>query len=355
MPIVNPPGYVQSGSYTAQNDRLHHVSARYQPSQTQTFALAARGGFLPNGSRDASYIIDGGTGWNLIVGPLVCVVENSFGTNAGDYMVIKNGNDSLALTPSSATTSRVDTIAIQVVDAFYSGAVTEGRLVVVEGTPTTGTPAAPTLPPTTLPIFDAVVNAGSTSPTLVDRRRRTGPLGSIVPIFGSQFTDAGNYAGEANYYDVLGTVRVWRAGSINAWRVVGGTIARNGSQLRTTGSISDGQESNQAQVILNDPGGIFAAQACFQVEYTFINGGRCDLTVTLNGHNNGSIFGTALPVVASPHPVNFAQMAGALSHPLSGLQTVWFNIHRTFGGPTTYTATPFNFRATAVQILLRAT
>jgi hypothetical protein len=355
VPIVNPPGYVQSGSYTAQNDRLHHVSARYQPSRTQSFALAARGGFFTGNSRDASYIIDnGGVGWSLVVGPLTCVVENNFGTNAGDYLVIKNSNDFLTLTPSSPTTSRVDTIAIQVVDAFYSGAVTEGRLVVVQGTPTTGTPAAPTLPPTALPIFDAVVNAGSTAPTLVDRRRRTGLLNSIVPIFGDQFTDAGTYAGEANYYDITGTVRVWRAGSINAWRVVGGTIARNGSQLRTTAALNDGQESNQAQVILNDPGGIFAAQATMQTEFTWTNGGRCDLTVTLNGMNNGTIFGTAMPVTGV-HPVTFGQLSAALSGPLSGLQTVWFNIIRTFGGPTTYTSTPFNFRASAVQVLLRAT
>jgi hypothetical protein len=267
---------------------------------------------------------------------------------------MKNGNDFLTLTPSSPTTSRVDTIAIQVVDAFYSGAVTEGRLVVVQGTPTTGTPAAPTLPASTLPIFDAVVNAGSTSPVLVDRRRRTGPLNSVVPIFGDQFTDAGTYAGEVNYYDITGTVRVWRGGSINAWRVVGGTIARNGSQLRTTAALNDGQESNQAQVILNDPGGIFAAQATMQTEYTWTNGGRCDLTVGLNGNNNGSLFGTAMPV-NGVHPVTFGQLSAALTGPLSGLQTVWFNIIRTFGGPTTYTATPYNFRASAVQILLRAT
>lgn len=356
MPIENPPGFVQAGSYTARADRLHNISTRFQPSLSQTFSLAARGGLLPNGTRDASYIVsNGGVGWDLVVGPFTWVVENDFATNAGDYLVVKNGNDTLTLTPSSATTNRVDTIAVQVVDAFYSGSATEGRLVVIQGTPTTGTPAAPALPPSCEPIFDARVLAGSTAPVLVDRRRRTGGLGTVVPIFGDQFLDAGRFPGETQYYDVLGTYRTWHAGSTNAWRAFGGQLARNGSQLRTTGTLNDGQQHNIAQVLLQDPGGIWSAQATMQAELSFTGGGRCDLVTAMDAADGSNLFGTGIPFVGWPHAVGQAILAAALSGVLTGQHTVWFNIIRTFGGNgATYTFTPFNFRATAVQFLLRA-
>jgi hypothetical protein len=285
-------------------------------------------------------------------------VENDFAANGGDYIVVKNDNDVVSVTPSSPTLNRVDTICVQVVDAFYSGSASEGRLVVVEGTATAGTAVAPTLPPSCEPIVDVNIPAGSTAPAIgSDRRKRSGLIGAIIPISGIQFADNGTYSGETQYYEALGTYRTWRGGTTNAWRAFGGVMARSGSQLATSIPLATGQEGNVAQVSLVNPGGIWSAFASMQMEYTWSpSDARVDLSVSMDGVNNGQMFGTALPLVSNPtFPVSHCQLAGALSGVLTGTHSVYFNVFRTFGGSVTVSATPFNFRANAVQLLLRST
>lgn len=358
MTIVNPPRAVQAGTYTAQNDRQHTVSAFMHQSLTQPFAVAGRGGLLSY-ARDATYVINSSPAWSLTIGSFVMLVENDYAANGGDYIVIKNDNDVVTVSPSSPTLNRIDTICVQVVDAFYSGALSEGRLVVVQGTATAGTPSPPTIPPTCEPIVDVNINANSTAPTLGnDRRKRSGLIGAIIPISGIQFADNGTYSGETQYYEALGTYRTWRGGSTNAWRAFGGMLARNGTQLATSFPLATGGEGNSSQVLLNDPGGIWVAQAAMQAEYSWSPGdARVDLVASRNGLSsvNGTLFGTTLPVVSGPYfAVSFAQMAGAQSAVLTGSQTIWFNFLRVFGQPVTVSVTPFNYRASAVQLLVRA-
>lgn len=358
MAIVNPSRYLQAGTYTAQNDRLHGVSALYTHQASDTTGnFHARAGILSWGiGGGAAFAINSSPVWSATVGPFAFLVENDFAANAGDYVVIKTGNDVVTFTASSPTLNRIDTIAVQVVDAFYSGAVSEGRLVVVQGVATSGTAVAPTLPPSCEAIADFLIAAGSTAPVIsLDRRARSGVQGSIIPLGAVQFADPGAFSGETHYYEPLGTFRHWRAGSINAWRAFGGMLARGGALLATSWSLADGQEGNAAQVSLNDPGGIWTAYAAMQMEYSWTNGARVDLGVTRNGINNGTLFGTALPVLSHPSfPVSFGSMSGVISSPLTGTQNIYFNIIRVFGGATVVTATGFNFRCSALQLLLRA-
>jgi hypothetical protein len=358
MAIVNPTHRLQAGSYTASNDRLHEVSAKYMPSLSDTFSFRARGGllsYMPD--KAAAYVVNSSPAWSVTVGPFAYLVENDFTTNGGDYLVMKTGNDVVKFTASSPTASRIDTVAVQVVDAFYSGAFSEGRLVVIQGTATTGTPSPPALPVSCEAIVDVSIPAGSTAPILsTDRRIRSGLLGTIVPIGGLQFPNVGTFSGETHYYEPLGTFRHWRGGSINEWRAFGGMLARAGAQLATSLSIPDGQEANSSQIVLNDPGGIWIALGTMQAEYSWSpNTARVDITASRNGVNNGTLFATTLAVVSGPaFPVSFAQMAGAQSSVLTGTQTIYFNYIRTFGGPATVTATPFNYRTAAIQLLVRA-
>lgn len=354
MTIVNPPQFLQAGSYTAQNDRLQNLSAKFMPGDS--FNFRGRGGLLSY-AMDASYVINVSPTWSMTVGPFSWLVENDFATNGGDYFVVKTGNDVLTFTPSSPTLNRIDTIAVQVVDAFYSGAASEGRLVVIQGTATAGTAVAPTLPSSCEAIVDVSIPAGSTGlGTLSDRRRRSALIGAIMPISGTQFAESGLHSGETQYYEALGTYRTWRGGATNAWRAFGGMLARSGAQLATSWTVPTGQEANVSQVALNDPGGIWAALVSMQMEYTWSPAeARVDLDVSRNGINNSTQFATSLPLVSNPiFPVSFCQLSGGLSGVLTGPQTMWFNVYRTFGNTTTVTATAFNYRASAVQMLLRA-
>lgn len=360
MPIINPSRYLQAGTYTANNDRLHGVSALYTHQQSDVSGnFRARGGVLSWGiGGGAAFVVNSSPAWSATVGPFAYLVENDYAANGGDYVVLKSANDVVTFAPSSPTLNRIDTIAVQVVDAFYSGAVSEGRLIVLQGTATSGTPAPPALPPSCEPIADFTIAAGSTAPVyLTDRRARSGVQGTIIPASGIHVANPGAYPGEVHYYEPWGTLRVWRGGSINAWRAFGGMLARNGAQLTTVVNIGTGQEGNFAQVSLNDPGGIWAAQATMQMEYGWTpNDSRTDLSVSLDGMNNASTFATALPVVSGPvFPVTHGQLAAGLTSSLTGSRTVWFNAQRAFGQAVTVNATPFHFRASAVQLLLRST
>lgn len=177
MTVINPVAFQQGGTYTARHDRLHLVTSVFSTNDPSGFS--ARGGFIngrvPNYSNPA--------GWNITVGPFAAVVQNGFAALAGDYIVANPDNAGVVLTASSPTTNRYDIVGVRVQDNFYDGlGANTGNVVVVQGTPSAGTPSDPSLPLSFLPIMRAVVNAGSSAPVLQDLRVRTAPLGGLVPV-----------------------------------------------------------------------------------------------------------------------------------------------------------------------------
>src|ERR1051325_4428578 len=117
MAIVNPAAFIQAGSYSALSDRLHITSCRFLPT-TSTTDTTARGGFLMGQTnRMANYSM---TNWDVTVGPLAAIVQNTFATNGGEYTVLNTANVVVTVTASSPTTNRIDIIGVRVQDAFYS-------------------------------------------------------------------------------------------------------------------------------------------------------------------------------------------------------------------------------------------
>src|SRR5262245_60135897 len=103
--------------------------------------MTARGGFLPGqASRVANFSM---VNWDVTVGPFAAVVENTLAAQAGEYIVLNTSNTVVTVTASSPTTNRIDIIGVRVQDAFYSGALNQGDVVIVQGTPTAGTPSDP--------------------------------------------------------------------------------------------------------------------------------------------------------------------------------------------------------------------
>lgn len=200
---IQPPGYEQGGSYSALVDRLYRNSVMLMPTHAGDTLTGARGGLLP--APDARSAIISAAGWNLTVAPFPIVVENTFASSQGDYIVVSPANLVVSVTPSSPTTNRIDIVGVQVSDAFYAGAVNSGDLVVVQGTPTAGTPTDPTLPASFEPLWRGTVNANSTTPVWTSMRRRTSPVGGLCPVFSDQTLTPGRYIGEARLLPATGS------------------------------------------------------------------------------------------------------------------------------------------------------
>jgi hypothetical protein len=235
MAILNPPAYQQGGTYSADKDRQFLITCRMYKNTADN--SRARSGLLPDTaawSAPASW-----TGFSFTVGPFRGIASNGFASNGGDYEVISTANETRAITTSSPTTNRIDVIGVQVFDAFYAGAVNNANVVIVEGTPSAGTPAAPVLPATFIPLYQLAVNANSTQPVVTDLRKRTGPVGSLLNVFPSQLTESGSYPGEQHLLPANGgapeRLRYWSADArwkgvetftVDSGAVTGGGVAQ---------------------------------------------------------------------------------------------------------------------------------
>jgi hypothetical protein len=219
MAVLNPPAFLQAGTYPASSDRLHQISSRFNPTALSTSDVACRGGVL--GGQSARQFASSMTNWDVAIGKGVCVVENTFTSQGGDYIALNTATQTLAVTASSPTTNRIDIIGVRIQDAFYSGAVNSGDLAVVQGTPAAGVPSDPALPSSFLPLWRVTVNAGTTTGILADLRKRTSTLGSVYQPFTAQIADAGTAVGEIQLLAATAPyparLRVWDG---SAWRGV---------------------------------------------------------------------------------------------------------------------------------------
>lgn len=235
MPVISPPAYLQVGTYDAVKDRQHLITCSVYKQVGD--ATRARSGLLPDIPSWSAGI--SWTGFAVTLGPFRAIVSNTFATNGGDYKVVSTGNELRNLTASSPTTNRIDIIGVQVTDAFYSGATNTANVVVIEGTPSAGTPSAPVLPASFLPLYSLAVNANSTQPAGTDLRKRTGPVGSLINVFPSQLSESGSYAGEQHLLPANGgapeRLRYWSVDArwkgveqftIDSGAVTGGNVSQ---------------------------------------------------------------------------------------------------------------------------------
>jgi hypothetical protein len=272
--VSNPPAFLQAGTYPASLDRLHLISAAYQPliDTASVGKIAARGGILAGQpARRGNFSITGS--WTIGVNPWIAVVPNGFAADAGDYSVIQSGNLSVVLTASSPTTNRIDIVGVRVQDAFYTGAVNAADLAVIQGTPTAGTPSDPALPASFLPLFRATVNANSSAPILADLRKSTVANGGINPIFSAEQPNNGISVGEVQVIPVSGVypqrLRIWDG---TTWRGVSpfafDVPAQSGSGTLPAG----GNGAVIASLSVADPGFPYRLKASGQIPWAVIGG-----------------------------------------------------------------------------------
>lgn len=202
MSMITPPGFLQAGSYSAALDRQYSTNHHFQPKGADP--SRCRAGILPGPDAWSGAITV--AGMSVTISPFRCIIENNNASAAGDYKGTSITPETRVLTGSSTTLNRIDLIGVRVRDAFYSGTDNDVDVVVLQGTPVAGTPAAPPVPNGYMVMYQLTVNANATTPTVLDLRVRTSPIGSPYVPFSGQLANAGTYPGEMKIMPASGVM-----------------------------------------------------------------------------------------------------------------------------------------------------
>lgn len=192
MAEINPPAWMQAGSYPARNDRLGAISAMLcypgfavdesapmrirqgvKPSY-QNYQLKARAASTPN----MTVIVSAGFGW----------LDNHDVGGYGAYCVVNDSDKTLSIAPAGGPGQyRRDAIVASVYDAETAGSVSEWRLEVIQGAyaSSAGGVTTPTLPPTSMAIGYITISPGQTAITnsqIFDGRNFSVAAGGILPV-----------------------------------------------------------------------------------------------------------------------------------------------------------------------------
>lgn len=243
MTILQPPGYLQAGTYDAAIDRQYLNTMHLYRSHTDF--TRGRAGVLPEiASWSAPITV---SGLNITIGPFRMIVENQYAANAGEYRVVSTANEVRTMGASSPTQNRIDLIGVQVRDAFYSGSDNNADVIILPGTPTAGTPSEPVMPAGFWPLYRLTLNANATSPVVADLRQRTGVAGTALTVFPNQVGQGGITYGETRIYPAAGGAparhvfwgedSVWHG--VTPWMVdFGGWVATSSPSNRAIASAT---------------------------------------------------------------------------------------------------------------------
>ncbi|MFJ5802673.1 hypothetical protein [Streptomyces decoyicus] len=192
MAEVNPPAWMQAGSYPARNDRLGAISSMLcypgfaadeatplrirqgvKPSY-QNYQLKVRAAATPN----MTVIVSAGFAW----------VDNHDVGGYGAYCCVNDADKILTIQPSGAAGQyRKDAVVASVYDAETSGSASEWRIEVIQGAyaATAGAAVLPALPNSAQILASVAVDATVTSITagkIADMRNYTVAAGGILPV-----------------------------------------------------------------------------------------------------------------------------------------------------------------------------
>lgn len=210
MAPLNPPTWLQAGSYSALLDRLA-LGALMTPAPT-VGALAVRSGVKPGGMTVTQRATPG---MAVTVGAGTAFVQSPQAAG-GVYVVHNDAPYDVTIATAHASLGRRDLIVVRIYDAEITGSTNAWALEAVTGTPA-GSPSPPAVPSGAMAIAQIQVNASASSITnanITDLRTYTAALGGAVPVPAASLP-ASPYVGQA-VYDSTNLLPKWWSGS--AWR-----------------------------------------------------------------------------------------------------------------------------------------
>lgn len=195
MAEINPPPWMQAGSYPARNDRLGAISSMLcypgfavdeatplrirqgvKPSY-QNYQLKIRAAATPN----MTVIVSAGTAW----------VDNHDVGGYGAYCLVNDADKVLTIAPAGgAGQYRRDAVVGSVYDQETGGATSEWKLEVIQGTyaASSGAAAVPALPTNCTLLGSVLISPSQTTVTsgdISDQRNYSVAVGGILPVLSS--------------------------------------------------------------------------------------------------------------------------------------------------------------------------
>lgn len=152
MTVVQPPTWMEYGTYDAKNDRLHGSAmlATAGIVRSNSFAIAA---LSPTPLMKVT-----------VASGVAFIDAGTFEANSGYYVFINDAPITVDISPSDPTLPRIDLVVARVYDGYYEGTANKGEIEVIRGD-TNISPVVKTLPKGSIELGRITVPAGATSIT----------------------------------------------------------------------------------------------------------------------------------------------------------------------------------------------
>ncbi|MFD7066069.1 hypothetical protein ACFV97_02410 [Streptomyces sp. NPDC059913] len=190
MALINPPAWMQAGSYPARTDRLVIASMLSYPGflVDEATPLRIRQGVRPSYTNQQLKVRAAPTpNMSVIVSAGMAFVDQHDAGGSGTYVCVNDGDVTLTIQPAGgAGQFRKDCVVASVYDAETAGSVSEWRLEVIQGpyAASAGAAVRPSLPSNAQLLADVAVGASVTaisSGAIGDVRQYSVALGGVLP------------------------------------------------------------------------------------------------------------------------------------------------------------------------------
>ncbi|PVE04660.1 hypothetical protein [Streptomyces scopuliridis] len=349
MAAINPPAWMQAGSYPARTDRLVISALLGYPGflVDEATPTRIRQGVKPSYQNQQLKVRPAPTpNMTVIVSAGFAFIDQHDAGGQGTYVCANDGDVNLTVDPAGgAGQFRRDCVVASVYDAETAGSVSEWRLEVIKGTyaSTAGGATRPSLPPNAQILADVTLAPNQTSiatANVLDVRQFSVALGGIQPITAS--TDMNRpHPGQVRYR--------WDTDTFVYGRADGSTV----NLLQSGGASLIGQEQYARKTVdttlntttsTNDPhltlpvaanaeytldgllfvlGGDFAAD--IKISYAYPSGAQLHFTgpgphpaLTSGGSGDGEFVARQSPDGIAT-TIGYASSTSRLGIPLSGV------------------------------------
>ncbi|MFY0511797.1 hypothetical protein ACOMD4_15645 [Streptomyces anulatus] len=191
MAEINPPAWMQAGSYPARTDRLILSSLLSYPgfAVDEPTPMRIRQGVKPSYQQQQMKVRAAPTpNMTVIVSAGFCFVDNHDSGGLGTYALVNDADKTLTVQPAGgAGQYRRDCVVASVYDAETAGSVSEWRLEVIQGTyaASAGAAVRPSLPSNCSLLADLTIAPSQTSVAagqIFDVRNFSVAAGGILPV-----------------------------------------------------------------------------------------------------------------------------------------------------------------------------
>ncbi|MEU6496452.1 hypothetical protein ABZ890_39750 [Streptomyces sp. NPDC046984] len=194
MTAINPPAWMQAGTYPARNDRLALTGLMSYPgfSGDEATPLRIRQGVKPSYQNYQLKVRAASTpNMTVIVSGGIAFIDQHDTGGVGTYICVNDADVILNVSPAGgAGQFRKDTVVASVYDAEYAGTASEWRLEIIQGpyAASAGATVRGSLPSNAQVLADISIGPSQSSVTnanIVDIRNYSVAAGGIVPLSSS--------------------------------------------------------------------------------------------------------------------------------------------------------------------------